>query len=89
MSFAILFVSPVVCALGGVQLLGLVAAAVARLAEGSRYERACQWCCMGALAVVGGLCGFAIQFGPDAAATSAVTLLLMTMIAVVDIRERC
>ena len=89
MPLAILHLSPVVCALGAVQLLGLVAAAVARLAEGSRYERACQWCCLGALALIGGLCGFTIQFGPDAAATSAVTLLLMTMIAVVDIRERC
>jgi hypothetical protein len=39
--------------------------------------------------VVGGLCGYGIQFGPHAAATSAVTLLVMTMIAVVDLRQAC
>jgi hypothetical protein len=39
--------------------------------------------------LVGGLCGYAIQFGPHAAATSAVTLLVMTMIAVIDVRQRC
>jgi hypothetical protein len=82
-------ISPVVCALGGVQLLGLAAAVLARIAEGSRYEVVCQWLCLGALAMIGGLCGFTIQFGPDAAATSAVTLLLMTMIAVIDIRQPC
>ena len=42
-----------------------------------------------ALAAVGGLCGYCIQFGPHAAATSAVTLLVMTMIAVVDLRQAC
>jgi len=42
--------------------------------------------CLAALAVVGGSCGFAIQFGPDAAATMALTLLAMTLIAVVDPR---
>ena len=82
-------VSPVVVVLGGIQLFGLVAAAGARLAQGTRYESACQWGCVAALAVVGGLCGSSIQIGPHAAATSAVTLLVMTMIAVVDLRQRC
>lgn len=82
-------ISPVVIALGGVQLLGLFAAAVARLAQGTRYEQLCQWACMLGLGIVGGSCGYAIQFGPHAAATAAVTLLLMTMIAVVDVRQRC
>lgn len=80
--------SPMVCLLGGVQAVGLVASLSARVAEGTRYERAAQVACFAALALVGGLCGFAIQFGPDAAAMSAVTLLIMTMIAVVDVRRR-
>ncbi|RLS32314.1 MAG: hypothetical protein DWH79_07940 [Planctomycetota bacterium] len=84
-----LSLSPIVCALGGVQLLGLLAAGVARMAEGSRYERLGQWGCLAALGLVGGLCGFTIQFGPDAAATSAVTLMLMTMISVIDLRQSC
>jgi uncharacterized membrane protein len=82
-------VSPVVVVLGGIQLFGLVAAAGARLAQGTRYESACQWGCVAGLAAVGGLCGYCIQFGPHAAATSAVTLLVMTMIAVVDLRQAC
>lgn len=82
-------ISPEVIVLGAVQFLGLLAAAVARLAQGTRFESACQWACMAGLAMVGGLCGYAIQFGPHAAATAAVTLLLMTMIAVVDVRQRC
>ncbi len=82
-------VSPAVVVLGGIQLLGLVAAALARLAQGTRYELACQWGCVAALGLVGGLVGYSIQFGPHAAATSAVTLLMMTMIAVIDVRQRC
>jgi uncharacterized membrane protein len=82
-------VSPAVVVLGGIQLFGLIAAVVARLAQGTRYEPVCQWGCVAALGLVGGLCGYAIQFGPHAAATSAVTLLLMTMIAVIDVRQRC
>jgi len=89
MSLAAWPVSPLVVVLGGIQLCGLAAAAGARLSQGTRYETACQWGCVAALAVVGGLCGSSIQFGPHAAATSAVTLLMMTMIAVVDLRERC
>jgi hypothetical protein len=41
-----------------------------------------------ALAVVGGVCGFALQFGPASAAFCAVTLTLMTMIAVFDAGTR-
>ena len=89
MPFAAWPVSPLVVMLGGIQVCGLAAAAGARLAQGTRYEAACQWGCVTALAVVGGLCGYCIQFGPHAAAMSAVTLLLMTMIAVVDLRQRC
>jgi hypothetical protein len=40
-----------------------------------------------ALAVIGSLCGFALQLGPDSGAVSAVTLALMIMIAVVDFRS--
>jgi hypothetical protein len=39
---------------------------------------------MAALAVIGGLCGVAIQLGPDSAAVCAGTLAVMTMIAVAD-----
>lgn len=79
--------SPMVCLLGGVQAVGLMASLSARVAEGTRFERVAQVACLAALGLVGGLCGFAIQFGPDAAAMSAVTLLVMTMIAVVDVRR--
>jgi hypothetical protein len=37
---------------------------------------------------VGALCGAAIQFGPDTTAACAVTLAVMTMIAVVDVAPR-
>ena len=77
-------VSPVLCAMSAVQIFGLVAAGLTRLAEGTRHERGCQWLLVVALAAVGGLCGFALQFGPASAAVCAVTLTLMTMIAVVD-----
>lgn len=80
-------VSPVLCVMGAVQVLGVVAAGVARLAEGTRHERAGHWLCMVALAVIGTLCGFSLQYGPDSGAMSAITLTIMTMIAVVDLRS--
>lgn len=85
MLFAAMAVSPVLCALGLLQVLGLIAAGVARLTEGTPHERAGHWLCLVALAVVGGLCGFSIQYGPDSGAMCAVTLALMTMIAIVDV----
>ncbi|RLS80150.1 MAG: hypothetical protein DWI03_00230 [Planctomycetota bacterium] len=81
-------VSPVYCALGLVQILGLLAAGLARLTEGTRHERSGQWLCLAALAVVGGECGVAIQFGPDAAAACAATLAIMTLITVADFAPR-
>lgn len=78
--------SPLACAMSGVQILGIVAAGMARLAEGTRYERACHWLLLLSLATVGGLCGFALQFGAAAGAVCAVTLMMMTMISVVDLR---
>ena len=78
--------SPLACAMTVVQVLGLVAAGLVRLAEGTRHERACQWLALLALAAVGGLCGFALQFGAAAGAVCAVTLTLMTMICAVDFR---
>ncbi|MFY8221388.1 MAG: hypothetical protein ACOVJ6_05705 [Pirellulales bacterium] len=83
-----LSVSPVLCAMSVVQVFGLVAAGLARLTEGTRHERGCQWLLVAALAAVGGLCGFALQFGPASAAFCAVTLTLMTMIAVFDTGPR-
>jgi len=77
-------VSPMLCAMGVVQVLGLVAAGLTRLTEGTPHERGCQWLLVVALAAVGGLCGFALQFGAASAAVCAVTLTLMTMIAVFD-----
>jgi uncharacterized membrane protein HdeD (DUF308 family) len=77
-------ISPVFCALGAVQVLGVVAAGVARLTEGTRHETGGQWLCLAALAVMGTVCGIAIQFGPDAAAAAAGTLALMTLISVAD-----
>ncbi len=80
--------SPMLCTLGVVQLLCVLAAGFSRLAEGTRFERSGQWLCLAALAVVGGLCGVAIQFGPDSAAVCAGTLALITMIAVADFSPR-
>ena len=80
--------SPVLCTMGAVQVLCVAAAGISRLAEGTRFERGGQWLCLGALAVVGALCGAAIQFGPDSAAACAATLALMTMIAVADFSPR-
>jgi hypothetical protein len=77
-------VSPVLCTLGLVQILGIAAAAASRLAEGTRHERSGQWLCLAALAVVGAVCCFALQLGPGSGAACAVTLTLMTLIAVVD-----
>lgn len=85
MALFALAISPVLCAMSAVQVFGLVAAGLARLAEGTRHERGCQWLLVVALAAVGGVCGFALQFGPASAAVCAVTLTLMTMIAVFDV----
>lgn len=79
-------ISPLACAMTGVQILGLIAAGMVRMAEGTRHERLCQWLLVFALASVGGLCGFALQFGAAAGAVCAVTLTVMTMICVVDFR---
>jgi len=81
-----LAVSPVFCTIGAVQLLGLAAAATARLTEGTRHEWCGQWVCLAGLATMGTVCGIGIQYGPDAAAASAAALALMTMITVIDIR---
>ncbi|MEI6257003.1 MAG: hypothetical protein WCQ77_10215 [Planctomycetota bacterium] len=78
-------VSPVLCTLGLVQFLGIIAATFSRLAEGTRYERSGQWLCMAAIIVVGAVCGLSLQWGPDSCAACAVTLSLMTMIAIVDL----
>ena len=79
-----LALSPTLCALGAVQVLCVAAAGFSRLAEGTRFERGGHLLCLAALAVIGGLCGVAIQLGPDSAAACAGTLALMTMIAVGD-----
>jgi hypothetical protein len=81
-------VSPTLCLLGTLQLLGVAAAGLARAAEGTRHERLGQWLCVAALAVVGAGCGAAVRIGPDAAAACAATLTVMTMIAVADIGTR-
>lgn len=77
-------VSPTLCALGAIQVLGVLAAGVARLTEGTSHEVGGQWLCLIALGIMGCVCGVAIQCGPDAAAACAATLALMTLIAVVD-----
>jgi len=77
-------VNPLLCALGVAQILGLVAAAAARLVEGTRYERGGHWLCLSSLAFMGGLCGWSLQIGPGSTAACAVTLTLMTLIAIMD-----
>jgi hypothetical protein len=84
--------SPTLCALGVVQILGVVAAGIARVAEGTPHERFGQAVCLAGLAVIGTACGAAIRIGPGAAASCAVTLAIMTLIAVFDPsthRTRC
>jgi hypothetical protein len=79
-------VNPLLCALGVMQILGILAAASARLAEGTRYERGGQWLCLLSLVVMGGLCGWSLQLGPGVSAACAVTLTIMTLIAIMDFR---
>ena len=77
-------VNPALCAFGLLQILGVVAAGAYRLAEGTRHEGSGQGLFLVALSMVGVLCGVSLQFGPNAAAACAVTLALMTIIAVGD-----
>lgn len=86
MALLALSVSPVLCTLGLVQILGLAAAAGARLVEGTRHERKGQLVCLAAMAVVGAVCFAALRLGPDSCAACAVTLSLMTFIAIADFR---
>lgn len=86
MPFSIGNVSPVLCGVGIVQVLGVMAAIASRLAEGTPRETLGHWLCLVALSAVGGLCGFCLQYGPDSGAMCAVTFTVMTMIAIVDIR---
>jgi len=79
-----LVLSPVFCCIGAVQVLGVAAAAAARLTEGTRHEASGQCLCLASLAIVGTACGIAIQYGPGAAAASAAALALMTLITVAD-----
>jgi uncharacterized membrane protein HdeD (DUF308 family) len=78
-------VSPVLASVAVVLVLGIAAATVARLTEGTRHEARGQWLCLAALAVMGTACGVAIQCGPDAAAAAAATLAVMTLITVADV----
>ena len=82
-----LAVSPLLCTLGALQVMGLMAAGIARLAEGTRHERSGQWLCFVAIVVVGGMCAYSLRIGPDTCAACAVTLTLMTLIAIVDFRD--
>ncbi len=84
MTLLALSVSPSLCALGAVQVLGVATAGISRLMEGTRHERLGHWLCLGGLAVIGATCGAAVRLGPDAAACCAVTLAIMTLIAVCD-----
>jgi hypothetical protein len=84
MFFFAFSLSPAFCAIGAVQVIGVLAAAAARLTEGTRHESWGQCLCLGALAFVGTSCGIAIQYGPGAAAASAAALAVMTLITVAD-----
>lgn len=77
-------VSPVLSTVAVLLVLGIAAAAVARMTEGTCHEAQGQWLCLAALAVMGTACGVAIQCGPDAAAAAAATLAVMTLITVAD-----
>lgn len=79
--------SPTLCAVGAVNLLTLLSAWGARIATGSRYERACQGACLTLLAVTGTLCGVSLHLGPGTAVASAITLMIATLIAVADCGE--
>ena len=88
MTLFALALSPTLCALGAVQVFGVVTAGVARLVEGTRHERLGHWLCVGGLAVIGTTCGAAVRIGPGAAASCAVTLAVMTLVAVCDLGTR-
>lgn len=88
MTLLAIAVSPSLCALGALQVLGVATAGVARLVEGTRHERLGHWLCLGGLAVIGTTCGAAVRLGPDAAASCAVTLAIMTLVAVCDFGSR-
>jgi hypothetical protein len=81
-------VNPTLCLLGLLQILGIASAGIARAAEGTRHERLGQAVCVAGLAVIGAFCGVAVRIGPDATAACAVTLAVMTMIAVIDVPTR-
>jgi hypothetical protein len=81
-------VNPALCLLGLLQIVGIASAGIARAAEGTRHERLGQALCVVGLAVIGALCGVSVRIGPDATASCAVTLAVMTMIAVVDVPTR-
>lgn len=84
MTLLALAFSPSLCAIGAVQVLGVATAGIARLVEGTRHERLGHWLCVGGLAAIGTTFGIAVRHGPDAAASCAVTLAIMTLVAVCD-----
>lgn len=88
MTLLAIAVSPSLCALGAVQAFAVATAGVARLVEGTRHERLGQWLCVGGLAAIGTTFGAAVRLGPDAAASCAVTLAIMTLVAVCDFGTR-
>jgi len=74
--------SPVLCVLGAVQVLAIASAGIARILEGTRHEWWGQLLCLAGLAVIGGATGAAIRIGPGATSACAVTLAVMTLIAI-------
>ena len=72
------------CALGAVQVFGLVSAAVARMAEGSRRQSLCQRIFFACLGLVGLATALTVAVASGIWILSAGTLSLMVLMATCD-----
>lgn len=73
-----------VCLLGGIQLLGLTSAAVARLSEGSSRQRSGQRLFLACLGLVGAATVVSVFLGPGCWLSSGTTFSLMVLGATCD-----
>jgi hypothetical protein len=68
----------------GVQLLGLVAAVIARMMEGTSHQRACQWLFLTSLSMVGATTIVSLLLDPASWFGSGATLGVMLLVATCD-----
>jgi len=77
------------CALGGLQLLGLLSAWCARLSEGSRCQTSFQRLFLACLFLVGGMTIASILIGSGCWLLLGITLSLMVLTATCDFTRSC